>query len=222
MAMGPHREGHPQAPQTRAREGAGGAQPPTSAARCVIAGGLFAVSMMGPPSSAAGAAAVPRDPRARSPRPPRPPPPPASTPDAVGALDLALTVGPIAGYLPARGLLAGVGAGAASARPASAQTRLSSASTPSPGLRNLLGPNLVFEALKAVAKVAVVGGVAALAILPGHERAGLRRRHPPAAPSARCCGNSALASPSTPPSLTSRSALIDYAWKRRRHEHSCA
>src|ERR1700690_194750 len=38
---------------------------------------------------------------------------------------------------------------------------------PVSGLRNLLGPNLVFEALKAVAKVGVVAAVAALAILPG-------------------------------------------------------
>ncbi len=35
---------------------------------------------------------------------------------------------------------------------------------PVSGLKNLLGPNLIFEALKAIAKVAVVGAVAALAI----------------------------------------------------------
>ena len=37
---------------------------------------------------------------------------------------------------------------------------------PVSGMRNLLGPNLLFEALKAVAKVAVVGAVAALRSCP--------------------------------------------------------
>ena len=38
---------------------------------------------------------------------------------------------------------------------------------PVSGLKNLLGPNAVFEAIKTVAKVGVVGAVAALALLPG-------------------------------------------------------
>ena len=38
---------------------------------------------------------------------------------------------------------------------------------PASGLRNLLGPNLVFETIKAVVKIAIVGAAAALAILPG-------------------------------------------------------
>ena len=38
---------------------------------------------------------------------------------------------------------------------------------PASGLKNLLGPNAIFEALKTIAKVAAVGAVAALALLPG-------------------------------------------------------
>ena len=39
---------------------------------------------------------------------------------------------------------------------------------PISGMRNLLGPNLIFEALKAIAKVAPSSGaVAALALMPG-------------------------------------------------------
>src|ERR1700759_2527378 len=63
---------------------------------------------------------------------------------------------------------------------------------PVSGMRNLLGPNLLFEALKAVAKVAVVGAVAALAIVPGMKSlAGLVGATPGAL--AGIAGHSALA-----------------------------
>ncbi len=69
-------------------------------------------------------------------------------------------------------------------------------------MRNLLGPNLLFEALKAVAKVAVVGAVAALTLLPGmKDLAGLVGVPPGAL--ALIAGTARSASPSTRPSPTS-------------------
>jgi len=88
---------------------------------------------------------------------------------------------------------------------------------PASGLRNLLGPNLIFEALKAVAKVAVVAVVAGLAIyqgLPGlASQVGIAPGALGNALSTRGLG------------LAQRAAfaylaigLLDYGWKRYRHE----
>ena len=89
---------------------------------------------------------------------------------------------------------------------------------PASGLKNLLGPNAVFEALKAIVKVAVVGAVAALALLPGLTGLAAERRHLRRLRSARCPGARRSASPSTPPSPTCSIGVVDYAWKRHRHE----
>jgi flagellar biosynthetic protein FlhB len=89
--------------------------------------------------------------------------------------------------------------------------------SPAAGLKRLVGVNSVFEALKAVAKVAVVGAVAALALLPG--LTGL----------ASDVGISALGlgalSAGKAFEVAQHAAfaylligLIDYAWRRRRHE----
>ncbi|MCW3019639.1 MAG: flagellar biosynthetic protein FlhB [Solirubrobacterales bacterium] len=88
---------------------------------------------------------------------------------------------------------------------------------PVSGLKNLLGANAAFEALKTVAKVAVVGAVAALALLPG--LTGL----------ASVVGISALGlgalSSGKAFGVAEHAAfaylligVIDYAWKRHRHE----
>jgi flagellar biosynthesis protein FlhB len=77
-----------------------------------------------------------------------------------------VTVGPIAGICMATGLLAGVaqvGFHPSTKALAPDFRRIN----PISGLRNLLGPNTIFEALKAVTKVSAVAGVAALALLPG-------------------------------------------------------
>jgi flagellar biosynthesis protein FlhB len=88
---------------------------------------------------------------------------------------------------------------------------------PVSGLKNLLGPNLVVEALKAVAKVGVVAVVAGLAILPG----------------LRGLASYVGVSPATLGVLMGQRALgiaqhaafaylvigfLDFAWKRHRHE----
>jgi flagellar biosynthesis protein FlhB len=88
---------------------------------------------------------------------------------------------------------------------------------PVTGTRNLLGPNLIFEALKAFAKVAVVGAVAALALLPGLTSMASIVGVSPAALGA-IAGHQAL-------EVAQRAALayvviglLDYGWKRWRNE----
>jgi flagellar biosynthetic protein FlhB len=88
---------------------------------------------------------------------------------------------------------------------------------PLSGARNLMGPNAVFETLKAIAKIAVVGGVAALALLPGMTQLAAEVGLPPAALGA------VLSQKGT--AIAQRAAFaylaiaaIDYAWQRRRHE----
>ncbi|MGA2455636.1 MAG: EscU/YscU/HrcU family type III secretion system export apparatus switch protein [Solirubrobacteraceae bacterium] len=88
---------------------------------------------------------------------------------------------------------------------------------PVSGLKNLLGPNAVFETLKTVAKVGVVAAVAALALLPG--LTGLA-----SIVGISTLGLSALAAGKAL-EVTEHAAfaylligLLDYAWKRHRHE----
>lgn len=88
---------------------------------------------------------------------------------------------------------------------------------PASGLRNLLSPNSVFEALKAVAKIAVVGAVAALALLPGLDTLAAKVGMPPVALGV-LLGSSALSIAQHAAFAYLLIGLIDYAWKRRRHE----
>jgi flagellar biosynthetic protein FlhB len=88
---------------------------------------------------------------------------------------------------------------------------------PASGLKNLVGPNAVFEAIKTVAKVAVVGAVAALALLPG--LTGLSSIVGISA------GGLGSLSVSKAFGVAEHAAfayiligLLDYAWKRYRHE----
>ncbi|MGO9489513.1 MAG: flagellar biosynthesis protein FlhB [Solirubrobacteraceae bacterium] len=88
---------------------------------------------------------------------------------------------------------------------------------PVSGARNLLGPNLVFEALKAIVKVAVVAAVAALALLPGlRSLASIVGITPGALGS--ISGHQALAIAERAGLAYVLVGLIDYAWKRRRYE----
>ncbi len=79
---------------------------------------------------------------------------------------MAITVGPIAGICMATGVAAGVAQVGFHPSP-KALTPDFHRINPISGMRNLLSPNLAFEALKAVAKVSAVGAVAALAVVPG-------------------------------------------------------
>jgi flagellar biosynthesis protein FlhB len=88
---------------------------------------------------------------------------------------------------------------------------------PVSGLRNLLGPNLIFEALKAVLKVSVVGAVAALTLLPGMTNLAATVGIPPGA-LASIAGHRALGVAQHAAMAYVAIGLIDYAWKRFRHE----
>jgi len=89
---------------------------------------------------------------------------------------------------------------------------------PASGLRNLLGANLPFEALKAIVKVAAVGLVAALALLPGltglASIVGVSPRSLGTVSAQRAL---AIAEPAALAYFAI--GVIDYFWKRRRHEH---
>jgi flagellar biosynthesis protein FlhB len=88
---------------------------------------------------------------------------------------------------------------------------------PVTGLRNLLGPNLLFESLKALVKVAVVGAVAALAILPGMTQLAAIVGVTPGAV-AGIAGHTALGVAQRAALAYVAIGLIDYGWKRWRHE----
>ena len=88
---------------------------------------------------------------------------------------------------------------------------------PVTGMRNLLGPNLLFEALKAVVKVAAVGAVAALAILPGMTSLASIVGVTPGALAA-IAGHTALGVAQRAALAYVAIGLIDYGWKRWRHE----
>jgi flagellar biosynthetic protein FlhB len=127
-----------------------------------------------------------------------------------------LTVAPIAGVCLVAALLAGTAQVGFRPTPQALKPDFRRIN-PASGLRNLLGPNLIFEAVKAVAKVAVVGAVAALAILPGltglASKVGL-------APGALgpLAGGQALAIAERAAFAYLLIGLIDYGWKRYRHE----
>ncbi len=88
---------------------------------------------------------------------------------------------------------------------------------PVSGLRNLLGANLPFEALKAVVKVGAVGAVAALALLPGLTAlAATVGVEPRALGSLSAQRALAIAEPAALAYLAI--GVLDYLWKRHRHE----
>jgi flagellar biosynthetic protein FlhB len=88
---------------------------------------------------------------------------------------------------------------------------------PASGLRNLMGPNTIFEAFKAIAKIAVVAAVAGLALLPGLTELAARVGLPPAALGV-LLGQRALSIAQHAAFAYLAIGLLDYAWKRRRHE----
>jgi flagellar biosynthesis protein FlhB len=200
----------------RAREKGEVARSPDLSGSLVVLAGLFALAIMGPRVVDAGASAFREmfgeisDPgRATS----------AAGLDELMRSALAtveIAVAPIAAACVLAGLLAGVAQ--VGFRPTAQALKPDFRRiNPASGLKNLLGANAVFEALKTIAKVAVVGAVAALALLPG--LTGL----------ASIVGISAggLGSLSAGKALDVAEhavfayvliGVLDYAWRRRRHE----
>jgi flagellar biosynthesis protein FlhB len=130
---------------------------------------------------------------------------------------VALAVAPVAGTCMVVGVLTGVAQVGAIPHPQALKPDFRRIN-PASGLRNLLGPNLVFEALKAVAKVAVVGAVAALAILPGLKAL---TSYVGVAPGAlgELFREKAFGVAEHACMAYLVIGVIDYAWRRRRHEH---
>jgi flagellar biosynthetic protein FlhB len=200
----------------RAREKGQVARSPDLGGSVVVIAGLFTISLVGAKVVAAGGAMfhqafgdIAQSHKATS---------------AAGLDDLlhsaiatvGVAIAPIAGACLAAGLIVGVAQVGFRPTPQALKPDFRRIN-PASGLKNLLGPNAVFEAIKTVVKVAVVGAVAALALLPG--LTGL----------ASIVGISAggLGSLSFGKALGVAEdasfaylliGLIDYAWKRRRHE----
>jgi len=129
---------------------------------------------------------------------------------------LVATVGPIAAICLAAGVLANVAQ--SGLRPSFAGVKPDvKRVNPVTGFKNIFGTRIVFETGKALAKVLVVGAVAAVALLPQLTHIGASVGTPPGALAA-LMGSSAT-------SIAQRAAIaylligiIDFAWQRRRHE----
>jgi flagellar biosynthesis protein FlhB len=182
----------------------------------VLAGGLFGVSLLGPRIVSSGESAF-RQIFGEIASPAK-----ATTAAGLKGLmsttlsTIGLTVGPIAAICMAAGLLAGVAQ--VGFRPTPQALALDfKRINPISGIRNLLGPNLLFEALKAIAKVSVVGAVAALALLPGLSSTASQVGIPPAA-LGLILGHRGMEIAQHATFAYLAIAAIDYAWQRRRHE----
>ncbi len=200
----------------RAREKGQVARSPDLSGSLVLIAGLLAISMMGPKIVESGATTFRETLRDIA--------NPAHATSAAGISELihtalstiVLAVAPVAGACLLAGLLGGVAQ--VGFKPTMKALKFDFRRiNPSAGARNLFGPNAIFEALKAIAKVAVVGLVAALAVLPGLTTLAAKVGMQPAALGA-LMGASAL-------SVAQRAAfaylvigLLDYAWRRHRHE----
>lgn len=126
------------------------------------------------------------------------------------------TVGPVAGGCVIAALL--VGGAQAGIRPTTHALKPDFRRlNPASGARNLFGPNLAFEAVKAVMKVSVVGAAAALAILPGlHSLAAIVGISPTQLGST--AGSQALSIAEKAGMAYVLIGVVDYLWRRRRHE----
>lgn len=182
----------------------------------VLIAGLLAVSVVGPRVVDAGASTF-REILGEIARPGR-------ATSAAGLEELmhsalsviALTVGPIAGVCMITGVLAG--AAQVGFRPTPQALKLDfKRLNPASGLKNLLSPNSIFEALKAIAKVAVVGLVVGLALVPGLKGIASKVGITPAE-LGDLFGSQAMGIAQHAAFAYLLIALVDYAQKRRRHE----
>jgi flagellar biosynthetic protein FlhB len=184
-------------------------------AALVLGGGLIAITMLGP-AVVSGAAGSMRMMFAQIARP-----------DAVmsaaglkGLFNAALhtlltTVAPIAGICMAIGILSNV-----------AQVGLRPSLTalkpdikrinPASGFKNVFGPRIGGELLKALAKVSVVGAVVAMTLLPDLTNLGASVGTPPGA-LAHLVSSGAMGIAQRAGIAYLIIALIDFAWQKRRH-----
>jgi flagellar biosynthetic protein FlhB len=200
----------------RAREKGQVARSPDLGGSLVLLAGLLALSVMGPRIVDATASAFRGTLRDIS-RPER-----AMTAAGLNGLmhsalsTIALAVAPVAATCLLTGVLAGVAQ--VGFRPTAHSLKPDFRRiNPASGLRNLIGPNLVFETLKTIAKVVVVAAVAGLAIVPG--LTGL------ASTVGISPGALGLLFGQRAQGIAQHAAFgylvigaLDYAWRRKRHE----
>jgi flagellar biosynthetic protein FlhB len=181
----------------------------------VLVGGLVAISMIGG-TIVSGVAASMRATFAQ-----------ISTPNAVtsgaglnGLFHAALhtlltTVAPIGGICMGVGVLANVAQ--VGFRPsASALKPDFKRINPATGFKNTFGPRIAFETAKALAKVAVVGAVVAMALIPDLTNLGASVGTPPGA-LGHLIASGAMGIAIRAVAAFLLIGLIDYAWQKRRH-----
>lgn len=182
----------------------------------VVAAGIFSLSLLGPsiatslqqsfraifatiaaPAQSTGTAAL-------------------NTPLHAALSTLELGVGPIAAICLAGGLLAG--AAQLGFRPSPQMLALDfKRINPLQGARKLVGPDAIFETVKAVAKIAVVALVAGLALIPGLTHLAAYVGIQPAALGG-LMSSKALSIAQRATFAYLFIAVLDYAWQRRSHE----
>ncbi len=180
----------------------------------VLAAGLFAVSLLGPRIVSSTQSAF-RQIFAEISNPAKA----TSAAGLKGLMDTALStialgVGPIAAICLAAGLLAGVGQVGFHPQALALDFKRIN---PLSGARNIFGPNVIFEALKAVAKVSAVGLVAGLALIPGLSSLASEVGIPPAA-LGLILDHRGMAIAQRAAFAYLLIAAIDYGWQRSRHE----
>jgi flagellar biosynthetic protein FlhB len=200
----------------RAREKGQVAKSTDLAGAVVMIAGLLVVGMVGPRVANAGAATF-REIFGQIAHPGR-------ATSAAGLSELmhsalstiALAVAPVAATCMAAGVLAGV---AQVGFKPSAHTLKPDFRRINPisGARNLVGLNVIVEALKAIAKVAVVGAVVALALLPGLTGLSAKVGIPPVA-LGLLFGQKAMGIAEHAAFAYLGIGVLDYIWKRHTHE----
>ena len=134
---------------------------------------------------------------------------------SISSTAILATVAPIAGACLAAGLV--TGAAQVGFRPAFKPLSLDfKRVNPLSGARNIFGPNAIFETAKAVTKIGVVAGVAALALVPGMTALG---GYVGVSPGflGTVLGQRALSIAERAVFVYLAIAVIDYAWQHRRH-----
>ncbi len=200
----------------RARERGQVARSPDLSGSLVLMAGLLVISLTAPQIAQAGAASF-RSILSQIAKP-------ARATSAAGLSELMhitlktieVTVLPVAGACVAAAVIGGVAQVGGRPTPQALKPDFKRIN-PVNGLRNLLGPNLLFEGLKAVVKVAVVGAVAALAILPGMKSLASIVGVTPGA-LASIAGHTALGVAQRAAVAYVVIGILDYGWKRWRNE----
>jgi flagellar biosynthesis protein FlhB len=200
----------------RAREKGQVARSPDLGGSVVLIAGLFAISLTGPRIAQAGAASF-REIFAEIAHP-------VQATSAAGLSELGhsalMTIAtaflPIAGTCMVAGVLVGVAQ--VGFRPTTHSLKPDFRRiNPVSGAKNLLGPNLIFETLKAVAKIGAVGAVAALALIPGLRTLSSLVGVTPAELGV-LFGHKAMSIAQHAAFAYVLIGLLDYGWKRYQHE----